>query len=92
MPVSRFPLRPGRPLVHRAPAGRWAFTCDCGPWARTGPGYEPTGRVTEYRPAQEFALIAARAHIQVWHKTAAELETERLEAAFRLPAHERTLP
>jgi hypothetical protein len=81
--TGRFPLHPGRPFVFRCRRrGVWGFICDCLDQASTG----QFGTEHPNRDDWVDALRKAQDHIRYWHKTAAELETERLERMFAADA------
>lgn len=88
MPVSRFPLRPGRPAVFRRANGGWGWICCCGAASRTGCTRAERHNAATHAEALRSALV----HVAVQHKTLAELEVELLELTYQLPAHERTMP
>lgn len=83
--LGRFPLRPGKPLVHRRQNGAWGFSCDCLHHTRPGHG-TPHGTHLHNCASWADALRKAHAHIRHWHKTPAQYETEALEALYALPA------
>lgn len=85
--AGRFPLRPGKPLIHQRQNGGWGFTCHCIGHARPGLKLAWTARhnCTDWRDA----LRAALDHVAHGHKTAAQYEIEALKAAYALPAPER---
>ena len=88
--AGRFPLQPGKPLVHRRSNGAWGFTCYC-------VGHAHPARKVYWTAAHNCAgwrdaLRAALDHITHEHKTAAHYEIEALEAAYALPDAERTRP
>lgn len=86
--AGRFPLRPGKPLVHRGRNDTWGFTCYCLSHTRPDRTVSWTAR---YNCADwAGALREAHDHIAYEHKTAAHFEVEALEAAYALPAAERT--
>ncbi|QGZ53324.1 hypothetical protein GPZ77_34405 (plasmid) [Streptomyces sp. QHH-9511] len=79
---GRFPLRPGKPLVHRRRNGAWGFTCQCvGHHRRT---VQYTARHNTEGWAQAFR--EAVDHVTHEHKTPTQYETEALEALYALPA------
>lgn len=81
---GRFPLRPGKPLVHRRYNGKWGFTCDCLTHAR--PERSTTyGNARHNCETWQQALREAHDHIAFWHKTPRQYETEALEALYNLP-------
>lgn len=86
--AGRFPLRPGRPLVHRRRNGAWGYTCYCLNHAR--PDRKVYWTAGHNCDDWQHALRAAHDHLTYGHKTPAHYETEALEAAYNLPAAERT--
>lgn len=89
-PAGRFPLRPGKPLVHRQRNGAWGFTCYCA--GHTRPGRTVSWCASYNCTDWAHALWLAIDHATHDHKTAAEYEIEALETAYALPASERTRP
>lgn len=90
---GRFPLRPGKPLVHRRRNGNWGFSCDCLTHTRPGHGTPYGARRWNCRD-WAHALREARAHVQYWHKTPRQYEIEALQALYNLPSADtrRTAP
>lgn len=90
--AGRFPLRPGKPLVHRRQNGAWGFTCDCighnRPDRKTKPMFSARHNCDDWAQA----LREAREHVAWYHKTPAQYEVEALEAAYALPALENKEP
>jgi hypothetical protein len=84
---GRFPLRPGKPLVHRRLNGAWGYTCICIGHTR---GPHPAGSSRHNCDSWRHALREALDHIAYWHKTPAQYETEALETLYALPAAERS--
>ncbi|TXS50148.1 hypothetical protein [Streptomyces sp. t39] len=85
--AGRFPLRPGRPLIHRRRNGAWGWTCDCLTHARAGNACRVA---THNRQDWADALRDALNHLRHAHKTRGQYETEALEALYALPAAERS--
>jgi hypothetical protein len=85
--AGRFPLRPGKPLVHRRRNGAWGFTCVCKGHHRDRAA---GGRARHNCESWAQAYREAVDHVTHEHKTVAEYEVEALEAAYALPAAERT--
>jgi len=90
--AGRFPLRPGKPLVHQHANGAWGFTCYCIGHHRTDVRAKTTMHARYNCDSWEHALREATDHVAWYHKTRAQYETEALEAAYNLPAAERTSP
>jgi hypothetical protein len=88
--AARFPLRPGKPLVHRRQNGAWGFTCYCLSHAQAHRKvlWFATHNCDDWAHAMRSALD----HVAHEHKTAADYEIEALEAAYSLPDAERTSP
>lgn len=86
---GRFPLRPGKPLIHRRLNGRWGFSCVCIKHANPNLRIQPAGETRHNCDDWAHALREAISHIRYWHKTPAQYETEALEALYALPAAER---
>jgi hypothetical protein len=90
--AGRFPLRPGRPLIHRRDNGAWGFTCYCIGHHR--PDLRAKATMQAYHNCDNWAhaLREALSHVAWCHKTPAQYEIEALEAAYTLPAIQRTRP
>lgn len=90
--AGRFPLRPGKPLVHRRQNGAWGFTCYCVDHHRPDLKAKATMQAHYNCDSWKHALREAVNHVAWCHKTRAQYEVEALEAAYALPAPERTRP
>lgn len=90
--AGRFPLRPGKPLVHRRQNGAWGFTCYCAGHNRPNLEAKATACARRNCDDWEHALREAQDHVAWYHKAPADYEVEALEAAYALPATERTSP
>lgn len=90
--AGRFPLRPGKPLVHRRSNGNWGFTCICHGHNRPDRISKASSYESHNCPSWRQALWEARDHVAYYHKTPAQYEIEALEASLALPAAERTHP
>ncbi|MFC9891528.1 hypothetical protein [Streptomyces pilosus] len=86
--AGRFPLRPGKPLVHRQRNGAWGYTCHCAGHNRRTVSWCASYNCNDWAHALWLALD----HVAHHHKTYADHEIESLEAAYALPAAERTHP
>ena len=88
--AGRFPLRPGKPLVHRRANGAWGFSCIC--HGHNRPDLEAKADGSERHNCDDWAhaLREARQHVAWYHKTPAQYEIEALETVYALPASERT--
>ena len=80
---ARFPLRPGRPVVFRRPNGAWGYSCNCLDTGYLGALSSDRHNADSHAQALQQAFI----HVEVHHKTPAELEVEALERLLSLPAH-----
>ncbi|MFD8777562.1 hypothetical protein [Streptomyces sp. NPDC059916] len=87
--AGRFPLRPGKPLVHRRDTGKWGFSCVCAGHNR--PDRTSKASIHERHNCATWreALNEAHQHVAWYHKTPAQYEVEALETAFALPDAER---
>jgi hypothetical protein len=90
--AGRYPLRPGRPLVHRRANGAWGFTCYCIGHHRPDLKAKATMQARYNCLNWKEAYREAVQHVAWCHKTRAQYELESLEAAYALPAIERTSP
>ena len=84
---GRFPLRPGKPLVHRRLNGRWGWTCYCVGHHHPARTIRPDMQARHNCDSWQHALREAIAHVQHWHKTRAQYETEAMEALYASPAY-----
>lgn len=90
--LGRFPLRPGKPLVHRRRNGAWGYTCVC--HGHNRPDLEAKTDSSARHNCDDWAhaLREAREHVAWYHKAPFDYEIEALEAAYLLPPTERTRP
>lgn len=88
--AGRFPLRPGKPLVHQRSNGAWGFTCYCIGHHRTDLKAKATMQARHNCLNWKHALREAQQHVAWCHKTRAEYEIEALNATYALPAVGRT--
>lgn len=86
--LGRFPLRPGKPLVHRRRNGAWGWTCYCIGHHRPDRTLRPIMRSRHNCITWREAVRDAFDHVKWDHKTPAQYETEALEALYVLPATE----
>lgn len=86
---GRFPLQPGRPLVHRRLNGRWGWTCYCVGHQNPARAIRPDMQARHNCDSWQHALRAAVDHVTYAHKTRDQYETEALEALYALPAGRR---
>lgn len=89
---GRFPLRPGKPLVHRRSNGAWGFTCYCVGHHRPDLKAKATMQARYNCENWKHALQEAVQHIAWCHKTRAQYEIEALEASWCLDSSEKTSP
>lgn len=87
--AGRFPLRPGKPLVHRRSNGKWGFSCICRGHNRPDRISKPISQERHNCDNWQHALQEARDHVAWHHKTPAQYEVEALEAALALPDAQR---
>jgi hypothetical protein len=80
--AGRFPLTPGRPLVHRRPNGRWGYTCCCVGHSRNNAVGDERHNCADHAEA----LRAALAHVETRHLTMQMREVLALEALYVLSA------
>ncbi|GAA3807594.1 hypothetical protein ACFQ0G_53915 [Streptomyces chiangmaiensis] len=90
--AGRFPLRPGKPLIHRRSNGAWGYSCVCAGHNHPRLKAKATGSARHNCDDWAHALREALEHIAWYHKTPAHYEIEALEAAYALPAVERSSP
>lgn len=90
--AGRFPLRPGKPLVHRQRNGAWGFTCYCVGHHRTDLKAKATMHARYNCDSWKHALREAVNHVAWRHKTQADYDIEALEATYALPTAQRTCP
>ncbi|MFF1358802.1 hypothetical protein [Streptomyces sp. NPDC058297] len=83
--AGRFPLRPGKPLVHQRANGAWGFSCVCAGHNRPDRRAKPTISERHNCDSWKQALREAHQHVAWQHKSPAQYEVEALEAAFALP-------
>jgi hypothetical protein len=88
--AGRFPLRPGQPLIHRQRNGAWGYTCYC--LHHTRPGRTVVWCASYNCDDWAHAVRQALDHVAHDHRTDAHREIDALEAAYALPAAERTHP
>ncbi|MCF0086683.1 MULTISPECIES: hypothetical protein [unclassified Streptomyces] len=90
--AGRFPLQPGKPLVHRRSNGAWGFTCYCVGHHRPDLRAKSVMQARYNCPNWQEAFREAVQHVAWCHKTAEQYEIEALEAAYALPTAGRTRP
>lgn len=90
--AGRFPLRPGKPLIHRRANGAWGFSCICAGHNRPDLIAKPDGCERHNCDSWKQALREAHQHVAWNHKTPTQYEVEAPEAVFALPDAERTSP
>lgn len=82
---GRFPLRPGKPLVHRRLNGKWGFSCDCVGHNSPSLKYRRTSYARLNCDSWRQAVREAYEHVALCHKTRAQYEVEALRALYNLP-------
>jgi hypothetical protein len=85
---GRFPLRPGKPLVHRRHNGKWGWTCYCIGHHNPARSLRPHMQARHNCDSWQHAFREAVDHVKYFHKTREQYETEALEALYALPAAE----
>lgn len=88
--AGRFPLRPGKPLVHQRANGAWGFSCICHGHNRPDRTSKAASHERHNCDSWKQALREAHQHVAWYHKTPADYEIEALETAYNMPASERT--